>query len=208
MRSAAIVLLVIVTGPGWLLAAQRQSQPAARPASRVKTTTDAACAADLGMGVKSGRQFCDVVVAQGQAGSVTMAIPAHTGTATLLFDLHPRFEVPVGDAVAMRTFARHTALVAIVQPTGAVIDRAIVVREFRTADDLFDRIAGTGSGGVKVVAPGQPEAVRITIPAGVASVGIVGLRLDVMTRAVTGAFDAPGRPVAIVSNLRIEYTPR
>jgi hypothetical protein len=50
--------------------------------------------------------------------------------------------------------------------------------------------------------------VRFTIPAGVSTVGVVGARLKVLTR-LNGAetFDTPGRPVAIVSNLRLEYTP-
>ena len=60
---------------------------------------------------------------------------------------------------------------------------------------------------MKTVAPGQPEAVQITIPAGISSVSIVGVSLESTTRAGRDVFDAPGRPVAIVSNWRVEYTP-
>jgi hypothetical protein len=41
----------------------------------------------------------------------------------------------------------------------------------------------------------------------VSEIGIVGVRLEVLTRNGRDTFDTPGRPVAIVSNLRIEYRP-
>jgi hypothetical protein len=83
------------------------------------------------------------------------------------------------------------------------------MREFRANDDLFDTIGGGGRpGGIKAVAPSEPEAVRITIPAGVTGIGIVGVRLDITTRAGKEAFDAPGRAIAIISNPRISYTAR
>ncbi len=173
-----------------------------------RVTTDAQCAADLGAGVKSRRTFCDVLVANTPMGSVQMAIPPHTGTATLHFDLHNRFTVPAVAVPAILAYARHEAVVSVIQPTGDVIGRAAVVREFRTATDLFDQLGGgSRPGGVKAVAPGVAEAVRFTIPAGVSTVGVVGIRLKVLTRSGEETFEAPGRPVAIVSNLRIQYTP-
>ena len=36
------------------------------------------------------------------------------------------------------------------------------------------------------------------------AVGIVGVRLRVTTRLGSQTFDSPGRPVAIVSNVRLE----
>ena len=121
------------------------------------------------------------------------------------FDLHPRIQAPAATADPAQVFARHSALVAIVGPTGSVISRAALIREYRTPADLFDRISGTLPGGVKAIAPGQPESIRITIPAGVKVVGIVGVRLEVMTRVLRAAYDQPGLPVAIISNARIEY---
>ena len=185
--------------------------PAQRATGRGTTgrvTTEAQCAADLGAGVKSRRTFCDVLVANAPAGSVQMTVPPHTGTATLQFDLHNRFTVPAVAVPAILAYARHEAVVGVIQPTGDVIGRAAVVREFRTASDLFDQIGGgSRPGGVKAVAPGVAEAVRFTIPAGVSTVGVVGVRLKVLTRSGEETFEAPGRPVAIVSNLRIKYTP-
>jgi hypothetical protein len=100
-------------------------------------------------------------------------------------------------------------VVAIVRASGEVLDRAAVGREFRTVQDLFDRVSGGGrAAGVKGVAPGPPASIRVIIPEDVNAVGIVGVRLELLTRPRDDVFDAPGRPVAIVSNLRIEYTPR
>lgn len=185
--------------------------PAQRATGRGTTgrvTTDVQCAADLGAGVKSRRTFCDVLVANAPAGSVQMTIPPHTGTSTLQFDLHNRFTVPAVAVPAILAYARHEAVVGVIEPAGDVLGRAAVVREFRTASDLFDQIGGgSRPGGVKAVAPGVAEAVRFTIPAGISTVGVVGVRLKVLTRSGEETFEAPGRPVAIVSNLRIQYTP-
>lgn len=173
-----------------------------------RVSTDAQCAADLGAGVKSRRTFCDVLVANTPAGSVMMTIPSRTGAATLLFDLHNRFTVPAVAVPPLLAFARHEAVVRVIQQTGDVIGRAAVLREFRSVSDLFDQIGGGGRpGGVKAVAPGPAEAVRFTIPANVSTIGVVGVRLKVVTRSGEETFEAPGRPVAIVSNLRVQYTP-
>ena len=51
----------------------------------------------------------------------------------------------------------------------------------------------------------MPESIRVTIPAGISAIGIVGVRLEVMTRALRANHDQPGRPIAIVSNARIQY---
>lgn len=174
-----------------------------------RTSTEVACAADLGAGLKTRRQFCDVVIAASGDASVAMAIPAHTGAATLLFDLHNRFLVPIVTLDPSVAFTRHLAVVSVIRPTGETIEQVAVMREFRSTDDLFDTIGGGGRpGGIKAVAPSEPEAIRITIPAGVSGIGIVGVRLDITTRAGKEVFDAPGRAIAIVSNPRISYTPR
>jgi hypothetical protein len=170
--------------------------------STTKVATTFTCAAELGTGAASKRRFCDVIVAAKAADSIAVSIPAHAGAATLLFDLHPRIDVPADDVETMQAFARHVAIVAVVRPTGAVIDRGIVEKEFRTSADLFDRIVG-----VRLVAPGRPEPQRMTIPAGVTSVGIVGVKLEVTRLRTQNTYDAVQRPIAVVSNIRVEYTP-
>ena len=204
---AAGVLIAVASGGLGVTTSEAwtQRQPAAPPRRLVTTTV--ACASDLGQGVTSRRRYCDVIIAKTGAASVEMLIPAHAGPATLSFDLHNRFTVPPAGTPAANAFVRAVAVVAVVRPMGQIIERVAVRREFRSVQDVFDRIGGgPSSASVKAVAPGHPESLKVTIPAGVASIGIVGLRLESATLAAPHQLsDAPGRPVALVSNLRIEY---
>jgi hypothetical protein len=206
MRALPLTLILVAGAVSLLPAAQ--NAPARTPGSRV--SNQHTCTAALGSGVRTRRAFCDVIIATTPDGSVSIPVPARNGTATLLFDLHNRFGVPVVSGYPGVSYTRHEAVARVVDAKGDVIGRGAVVREFRTVSDLFDQLAGGGApGGVKGVGPGPPEAVRVTIPAGVTAVGIAGERLRVRTS--TGAddtYDAPGRPVAIVSNIRVEYRPR
>jgi hypothetical protein len=201
-------LIVTLICAGFVLAAAEPRRLEAQAGQR--TSTETQCAADLGAGIKTKRTFCDVLIAAAPAESVAMTLPRRTGAATLRFDLHNRFSIPTTSGPAILAYARHEAIVSVIQPTGDVIGQAAVVREFRTVADLFDQIGGGAHpGGVKAVAPGKPEPARLTIPADVTAIGIVGSRLVVTTR-VGGreTFDTPGRPVALVSNVRLEYRPR
>jgi hypothetical protein len=204
-RFRALLVLAMVSAATMAAAQTRGAKPPVK-----KTSTQMTCAEDLGFGVASRRHFCDVVVASVAADSVSVPIPPHTGGATLMFDLHNRFTVPAGQVEPSQAFTRHTAVVAIIRQTGEVIDRGAVSRDYRTPADLFDRIAGSGrSGAPKADAPGAPQPIKVTIPAGLATIGIVGTRLEEW-RALSGrgAYDEPGRAIAIVSNVRVEYTPR
>ena len=174
----------------------------------LRSTQDITCASDLGAGIESKRRFCDVVVGKTAAESVLLRIPPHSGPATLSFDLHNRFDIPLVTQPAVNGYARHDAVVAVIRSSGEVLGRATVMKEYRNPNDLFDRIAGGGRpGGVKAVAPGPPDSWRFTIPAGVPAIGIVGGRLRVIKAAADEVYDTPGRPVAIVSNVRVEYAP-
>lgn len=206
MRALPLTLILVAGAVSFLPAAQ--NAPARTAGSRV--STQHACAAALGSGVRTRRAFCDVIIAATPEGSVSIPVPARNGPATLLFDLHNRFGIPVLSGYPGVSYTRHEAVIRIVDATGDVVGRGAVVREFRAVADLFDQLAGGGApGGVKGVAPGPPEAVRVTIPAGVTSVGIAGERLRVRTSSgADDTYDAPGRPVAIASNIRLEYRPR
>ena len=104
-----------------------------RRASGTKLSKQATCASDLGAGVKSNRSFCDVIVATRPEKSVAMTIPTHTGTATLMFDLHNRFSASATTTDPAQAFQRHSVIVAVIKPTGDVIDRAR--RHGRVPDD-------------------------------------------------------------------------
>jgi hypothetical protein len=208
MRTGLLILL-IVSGTVATLPAQRSSgaKPGAKPAA-LRLTTTATCAGELGTGVKSSRRFCDVIIGGTGAQSVAMTIPAHTGAATLQFDLHNRFNVPPPGTIPALAYSRQVALVAVARSNGPVIARASVAGEFRNLLQLFDRVTDPAGGAPKPVAPGPPEPVRVSIPAGVSAVSIVGEWVTVLDRNGEVLIDTAGRSMAIVSNLRIEYRPR
>jgi hypothetical protein len=60
---------------------------------------------------------------------------------------------------------------------------------------------------VKAVAPTGTEPIRIVVPAAEQSVSIVGEKLSVLRVDGTDMFIAPGRPIALVSNVKLEYRP-
>jgi hypothetical protein len=181
----------------------------ASQAAPAKQGPSVSCAAELGTGVRTHRQFCDVLIAADKADSIAITIPDHRGTATLDFDLHNRYDLPAPGATPAQMYSEHEALVAVVGTAGKVIDHAAVRDEFRSLASLYDRLGGgTAAGGSKNVAPGPAQAVKITIPANITSVGVVGVRVTVTALAGTQVFDAPGRAIAIASNFRVEYTPR
>jgi len=197
---AALVVGAVVTGA---------DQGQAARVGRGRVTTEVRCAADLGMGAKSGRRFCDVFIVRTPVESVALVVPPHAGPATLRFDLHNRFVVADTDRPAAQAFERHAALVAVVTGSGEEIVRAAVTHEYRTVEDLFDRITGgRRTGGFKAVAPGGAEPVVAIIPDGVSSVGIIGISIERESAAGRETFDSPGRPVALASNFRIEYIPK
>ncbi len=172
-------------------------------------TTAFSCAADLGVGLKSRRKFCDMVVSTHAKDGVMMTVPPHTGTTTLMFDLHNRYTPPPAGAAGPQMYAKHTAVVAVLDQAGAEISKAAVSRELRTEVDIFDRVAGgIGPGGAISVVPGRAEAITLQLAESVTSISVVGVSLEVTSLAEQGVFKAGGRPVAVGSNFRIEYTRR
>src|SRR5262245_42460284 len=109
-----LLCVCLVAAASTVTAAQNR---AAKPPAK-KTSTQMTCAEDLGLGVASKRHFCDVIVASVAADSVSVAIPPHTGAATLMFDLHNRFTVPAGQVDPAQSFTRQTAVVAVIRQTG------------------------------------------------------------------------------------------
>ena len=100
------------------------------------------------------------------------------------------------------------ATVGVLTADNTLLSRAVVQNEFRTAADLVDRIGGgAGPGGVKAVAPTGSEAVVITIPAEEMTVSILGEKLSIVRLDGVDNFTLPGQPVAIVSNVQVEYLP-
>jgi hypothetical protein len=203
---AAIVLLVFASGAD---AQRRRAQPKKPPPPPPPKVEPAQikCPEPLGTGVKTGASYCFVLAGREPAQGVLVTVPPHTGAATLLFDLHNRHTYSDEAVRAGRGFAKYTAVVAVLTMTAELLGRGAVQSELRTAGDLYERISGgAGPGGVKAVAPLGREEITITIPAAVNQVSILGEVLDATTSA--GRETAtPGRTVAIISNVRVEFRP-
>jgi hypothetical protein len=211
MRRAAFLLLIcsllLTANAG---ASQKKRPSARKPAPPVPPKVEAAqlkCPETLGTGVRTGASYCFVLAGDDPEHGVIVTLPAHTGPASLLFDLHNRHTFSDEDVRGGRGYAKYTAVVAALTMKGEMIDRGAVQSEFRTAKDLYERIGGgAGPGGVKAVAPLGHEQITMAIPQGVDQVSLLGEVLDATTAA--GRETAtPGRTVAIISNVRVEYRP-
>jgi hypothetical protein len=212
---SAILLVLCAMLAGAPVEAQRRRSPApkpkpAAPAAVVAPKTEPAqvkCAELLGTGVRSGASFCFVLAGRDPADGVLVTIPPHAGTATLSFSLHNRHTYSEEEMRAGHGFAKYTAVIGVLTMSGNLLGRGAVQSEFRAAKDLYDRVSGgAGPGGVKAVAPIGNEPVVVTIPADVEQVSLLGEVLEAATAAGRESA-APGRPVAIVSNVQIEYRP-
>jgi len=165
------------------------------------------CGADLGVGLKSRRKFCDLIISSSTKDGAAMNIPPHVGETTLMFDLHNRYTPPAPGASPAQAYAKHTAIVAVLDQSGREVAKAAVSRELRTDVDIFDRVGGgAGPGGAIAVAPGRAEAIVLKLPESVSAIAVVGVSLEIMSLVEHGTFTTAGRPVAIGSNFRIEYS--
>lgn len=202
----ALTLLIAVTP---LTAQTRRAAP--RPpalAPLTKAAAEVQCPSLLGEGVQTKRSFCDVLTGRDPAGGILIALPPHIGPVTLTFDLHNRHTYSEELVKTNRGYRRYTATIGVLTADNTLLSRAVVQNDFRSAADLLDRITGgAGPGGVKAVAPTGMESISIAIPAEEESVSILGEKLLVVRPDGTDNFSAPGRPVAIVSNVMLEYRP-
>jgi hypothetical protein len=203
---AAVLMLVAASEASAQRKRTTTRKPAPPPPSKIEPA-QLKCPESLGTGVKTGASYCFVLAASDPAQGVRVTIPAHVDTAALLFDLHNRHTYSDEDIRAGRGFAKYTAVVAALTMKGDLLDRGAVQSEFRTGRDLYERISGgAGPAGVKAVAPLGKEEIRISIPANVNEVSLLGEVLDATT-AAGHETATPGRTVAVISNVRVEYRP-
>jgi hypothetical protein len=203
---AAVALATFVEAQTQRTPARRPAQPP--PAATMKVAAEMVCPAPLGVGINTRREFCDVLSGRDPREGIIITLPPHRGDVTLTFDLHNRHTYSEEQVKAKRAYSRYTAVIGALTLDNTLISRAVVQSEFRAATDLLDRIGGgAGPGGVKAVAPTGTEAIVITIPAAEQRVSILGERLSVDRPDGTAHYTAPGRPVAVISNVMIEYRP-
>jgi len=142
------------------------------------------------------------------SGGVIVQVPPHKGAATLTFDLHNLHTYSEEQIKNHRAYARYTATIGVLTTDNTLISRAVVQNEFRGAADLVDRVGGgAGPGGVKAVAPTGTESITVAIPEGELSVSLLGEKLAVERIDGAATYSQPGRPIAVVSNLMLEYKP-
>ena len=204
----AIAIALVVAAP--LSAQTRRPPPRKAPPPPVTKTIapDIICPTPLGVGTKTKLAFCEVMAGRDPAAGILIAVPPHKGPATLSFDLHNLHTYSEEQVRARRAFARYTATIGALTMDNTLISRAVVQSEFRTAADLVDRVGGgAGPGGVKAVAPTGTEPVTIEIPEAEPQVSLLGEKLAVDRMDGSATYSQPGRPIAVVSNVMLEYTP-
>jgi hypothetical protein len=184
------------------------AKPAPKPLPKVTAPAMFTCPMVLGDGVRTQRSFCDVPIGRDAASGVMIPLPPHRGPVTLTFDLHNRHTYSEEQVKANRAYSKYTATVGAMAADNTLLSRAVVQSEFRTSADLFDRVSGgSGPGGLKAVAPTGSETVILEIPEEEQSVSIVGEKLSVVRIDGTDTFIATGRPIAMISNVMLEYSP-
>src|SRR5688500_13812673 len=159
------------------------------PAARKPTVAPAemTCPSPLGTGVKTKREYCDVLTGRDPKEGILVKLPPHRGPVVLKFNLHNRHTYSEEEVRLKRGFASYTSGIGVLTLDNTLLTRAAIATEFRTAADLLERIAGgAGPGGVKAVAPVGNEAISVELPAELTEVTILGEKLIVMR--------ADGRP--------------
>src|SRR5262245_30944426 len=212
--SSALALGVAVASAVTSAQTTQTRRPAPRPAARpvalgppIHEAPQMNCPAPLGSGVTSRQEFCDVLIGRDPSAGILITIPPHRGDVTLTFDLHNRHtysEEQMKDARA--AYARYTASIGALTADNTLISRAAVQSELRVAGDLIDQISGrAGPSGLKAVAPTGQESITLTIPEAENQVSILGEKLTIERAEGNATYTSPGRPIAIISNVMVEY---
>jgi hypothetical protein len=213
----ALMCAVLALGIG-LDAQTKKTAPKKAPAKTTKKApapvisriqAELACPSELGAGVATGRRFCDVLTGRDPKEGILITIPPHRGPVTLSFELHNRHTYSADLVKQKQAYRKYTATVGVLSMDNTLVDRAVIQSEFRTVNDLFDRIVGgVGPGGVKAVAPSGTEFIVMELPAAIQDqVSILGEKLTVVRPDGVDHFSAEGRPIATISNVMLEFTP-
>jgi hypothetical protein len=214
MRSFRLCIALVLAMTATTLDAQTSKRtpvrkPPAPAAQLTRMQATLQCPSELGLGVKTKRQYCDVLTGREVENGVLVTIPPHRGPVTLSFELHNRHTYSEELVKSKRAFRQYTATIGVLTMDNTLVQRAIIQSEFRTGADLYDRIeGGAGPGGVKAVAPTGSELISIELPEDVGEqVSILGETLRVRRPDGEDNFVAPGRPIATISNVMLEYRP-
>ncbi len=207
---ATVFFLVLAVSVGGAQTQSKTPSKARKPAQpkTIVAQPEVICPAILGVGINTHRDFCDVLVGRDPQTGIIVRLPQHRGPLVLTFDLHNRETYSEELVRERRAYAHHTATIGVLTMDGALLTRGVVDTEFRSAADLLDRVGGgAGPSGVKAVAPIGDEPIRVEVPEGVDDVSVLGEKLRSVTPDGSELFTGAGRPIAIISNIQIEYRP-
>lgn len=207
-RSVLLVALAVAVSGQSALGAQARATTRGRAAATTVAPAEIKCPAVLGEGVQTGLTYCDVQIGRDPAEGIIVTIPPHTGEVTLRFDLHNRHTYSEQQVKNGRGYHRFTSTIGVLTMNNFLVSRAVVLSEFRTAADLVERIGGgSGPGGLKAVAPTGTEHVTMTLEPDLDEVSILGEKLNVVRVDGIDDFSITGRPIAVISNVTLEYRP-
>src|SRR5688572_24767786 len=168
IRILAVVAL-IVAGPALLDAQTRRPTPRKPAAAARKPTVAPAemtCPSPLGTGVKTNREYCDVLTGRDPKQGIIIKLPPHRGPVTLRFNLHNRHTYSEEEVRMKRAFASYLSGIGVLTLDNTLLTRAAVATEFRKPEDLIERISGgAGPGVVKAVAQIVTEAIKLQLGA-------------------------------------------
>jgi hypothetical protein len=194
-----------------VLAERRNDEPQAAssgssPAPLQTASAEISCPAPLGVGMATKEAFCDVLTGRNPADGIIVKLPPHSGPVTLRFLLHNRHTYSEEEMRQRSAFRRYTATIGVLTMDNTLLGRAVVQNEFRSVADLVDRVdGGAGPGGVKAVAPTGAESIAVVVPEAENRVSLLGEKLIVEGPVETVTYTQPGRPVADVSRVMVEY---
>ena len=205
---AGLVIAALWFPPAITAQRGRSGRAATPPPPKVEPAV-VECPSPLGEGVQTRLMFCDVLTGRDPAAGIIIKLPAHAGPMTLTFALHNRHTYSEELIKTKRAYRHYTATIGVLTTDNTLLSRAVVQNEFRMATDLVDRISGgAGPGGVKAVAPTGSEPISVTIPPEEETVSILGEKLLVINAdGRQEIFATPGRPIAIISNVNVQYQP-
>jgi hypothetical protein len=206
---------LLIAGPLDAQTTTKKPAPTTRkpaPAAARKPTVAPAeitCPSPLGSGVKTKREYCDVLTGRDPKEGIIVKLPPHRGPVTLRFNLHNRHTYSEEEVRLKTAYASYVAGIGVLTLDNTLLTRAVVATEFRRPEDLLERITGgAGPGGVKAVAPLGVEVITLSLAAELAEVTILGEKLSVVrSDGQTANYSATGRPIAIISDVTVEYTP-
>ena len=209
MRPAIALICATVFAVSGVAAQTRKSPRKEPEVALQRIQAEWQCASELGVGVVTGRRFCDVLTGNDPKQGVLITIPPHRGPVTIGFELHNRHTYSAELVKLKQAYRKYTATIGVLTMDNTLVDRAVIQSEFRAEKDLFDRIGGgAGPGGVKAVAPTGSEFIQMELPEDAeGQVSILGEKLSVMRPDGVDNFTSPGRPIATISNVMLEYRP-